>query len=262
MFDELLTFHGLMSLLTLTIMEIVLGIDNVIFISIISDKLDPAVQAKARFIGLSGALVIRIILLSLVSFLVSMDAVSLFSVWDFQFSWSDLIHIAGGIFLVYKSTSEIYEKVEGYGEHAIDQKKKLGLSNAIFQIVLLDVVFSFDSILAAVGLTTHFEIMVIAVIISLVIMLVFSKTISDFINKHPSVKVLALSFLLMIGVMLIIDGFGTEVPHEYIYFAMFFSLLVEGINMYSNKRNKTRENIEKAIEAEHREEEKEQKAKL
>ncbi|WP_026209524.1 TerC family protein [Cytophaga aurantiaca] len=258
MFDEFLTFYGLMSLLTLTIMEIVLGIDNVIFISIISDKLDANIQAKARFIGLSGALIIRIVLLSFVSYLVKADKVALFHLFSIGFSWSDLIHIAGGLFLVYKSTSEIYEKVEGYGEHDVDNKKKLSLGNAISQIVLLDVVFSFDSILAAVGLTVHFKIMVVAVVISLIIMLVFSKTISDFINKHPSVKVLALSFLLMIGMMLILEGFGNEIPHGYIYFAMFFSLLVEGINMYSNKRNKTRENIEKAVEQEEKEQEQEE----
>jgi len=248
MFDAFLTFDGWMSLLTLTIMEIVLGIDNVIFISIISDKLNPEIQSKARFVGLAGALVIRIILLSFITYLVGMNK-SIFTVLNIGFSWRDLILMAGGLFLVYKSTNEIYEKMEGHVEVQEERLNK-SLSNAVMQIILLDVVFSFDSILTAVGLSNHIEIMVIAVIISMIVMLVFSKTISDFINKHPSVKVLALAFLLMIGILLIAEGFEQTVPKAYIYFAMFFSLLVEGINMYSNKRNKTRENIEKAIDEE------------
>jgi len=245
MFDAFLTLDGWMSLLTLTIMEIVLGIDNVIFISIISDKLSPEIQSKARFVGLAGALVIRIILLSFITYLVGMDK-SIFTVFDIGFSWRDLILIAGGLFLVYKSTSEIYEKMEGHLE-IHEGKANKSLSTAIMQIILLYVVFSFDSILTAVGLSNHIEIMVIAVVISMVVMLIFASTISNFINKHPSVKVLALSFLLMIGILLIAEGFDQHVPKGYIYFSMFFSLLVEAINMYSNKRNKTRENIEKAV---------------
>lgn len=254
MFDAFLTLDGWMSLLTLTIMEIVLGIDNVIFISIISDKLNPEIQSKARFVGLAGALVIRIILLSFITYLVGMDK-SIFVLFHLGFSWRDLILMAGGLFLVYKSTTEIYEKMEGTHVEVHEEKINKSLSTAVMQIILLDVVFSFDSILTAVGLSNHIEIMVIAVIISMIVMLIFAKTISDFINKHPSVKVLALAFLLMIGILLIAEGFEQTVPKGYIYFAMFFSLLVEGINMYSNKRNKTRENIEKAIEAEHREQE-------
>jgi predicted tellurium resistance membrane protein TerC len=242
MFDAFLTFDGWMSLLTLTIMEIVLGIDNVIFISIISDKLKPEIQAKARFIGLAGALVIRIILLSFIAYLVGMNA-GLFTLFEIEFSWRDLILIAGGLFLVYKSTTEIYEKVEGV-IHIEEEKVNKNISTAIMQIILLDVVFSFDSILTAVGLSKHIEIMVIAVIISMVVMLIFAAKIGDFINKHPSVKVLALSFLLMIGILLIAEGFDQHVPKGYIYFAMFFSLLVEVINMYSNKRNETRQNIQ------------------
>jgi predicted tellurium resistance membrane protein TerC len=246
MFDAFLTFDGWMSLLTLTIMEIVLGIDNVIFISIISDKLSPEIQSKARFVGLAGALIIRIILLSFITYLVGMDK-SIFTIFNIGFSWRDLILMAGGLFLVYKSTTEIYEKMEGHVE-VKEEKFNKSLSNAVMQIILLDVVFSFDSILTAVGLSNHIEIMVIAVIISMVVMLIFAKSIGDFINKHPSVKVLALSFLLMIGVLLIAEGFDQHVPKGYIYFAMFFSLLVEVINMYSNKRNNTRENVVKAIE--------------
>ncbi len=242
MFDAFLTLDGWMSLLTLTIMEIVLGIDNVIFISIISDKLKPEIQAKARFIGLAGALIIRIILLSFIAYLVGMSA-GLFTLFEIEFSWRDLILIAGGLFLVYKSTTEIYEKVEGV-IHIEEEKVNKNISTAIMQIILLDVVFSFDSILTAVGLSKHIEIMVIAVIISMIVMLIFAAKIGDFINKHPSVKVLALAFLLMIGILLIAEGFDQHVPKGYIYFSMFFSLLVEAVNMYSNKRNETRKNIQ------------------
>lgn len=254
MFDVFLTLDGWMSLLTLTIMEIVLGIDNVIFISIISDKLNIDIQAKARFIGLAGALIIRIILLSFITYLVGMNA-DIFTAFDMGFSWRDLILMAGGLFLVYKSTSEIYEKMEGH-EEIHSSKGKKSLSTAIFQIVLLDVVFSFDSILTAVGLSDHIEIMVIAVVISMIVMLVFASSISGFINKHPSVKILALSFLLMIGILLIAEGFGQHVPKGYIYFSMFFSLLVEAINMYSNKRSKAKEAAEKIAEKELHEEQK------
>ena len=243
MFDPFLTIDGWMSLLTLTIMEIVLGIDNVIFISIISDKLKPEIQSKARLIGLSGALVIRIILLSFISYLAHMDK-GLFSAFGTDFSWRDLILIAGGLFLVFKSTTEIYHKVEGEIDVEEDKINK-GLWNAIMQIVLLDVVFSFDSILTAVGLSDYLLIMIIAVVISMIVMLIFAKVISDFINTHPSVKVLALSFLLMIGILLIAEGFNQHVPKGYIYFSMFFALIVEGINMYSDKRNKRKQDAAK-----------------
>jgi len=253
MFDAFLTIDGWMSLLTLTIMEIVLGIDNVIFISIISDKLNPKIQSKARFIGLAGALIIRIVLLSFITYLVGMES-SIFTVFDIGFSWRDLILIAGGIFLVYKSTLEIYEKVEGHVE-VHEGKANKSLSTAIMQIVLLDVVFSFDSILTAVGLSNHIEIMVIAVVISMVVMLIFAATISDFINKHPTVKMLALAFLLMIGLLLIAEGFEQHVPKGYIYFPMFFSLFVEAINIYANKRNKAHVNTAKVVDKELQEEE-------
>lgn len=244
MFDPFLTLDGWMSLMTLTIMEIVLGIDNVIFISIISDKLKPEIQSKARFVGLSGALIIRIILLSFISYLVHMNS-GLFSLFGNEFSWRDLILIAGGLFLVFKSTTEIYHKVEGEVEVEKEKVSK-GLSNAIFQIILLDVVFSFDSILTAVGLSDYILIMVIAVVISMIVMMLFANKISNFINTHPSIKVLALSFLLMIGILLIAEGFDQHVPKGYIYFSMFFSLLVEIINMYAGKRNRKKE-IEKKL---------------
>jgi len=239
-FAPFLTLDGWMSLLTLAIMEIVLGIDNVIFISIISDKLKPEIQSKARLAGLGGALVIRIVLLSFISYLVHMSK-TLFVIdigkLHSDMSWHDLILIAGGLFLVFKSTTEIYHKLEG--EPEIDEAQiNKGLWNAVVQIILLDVVFSFDSILTAVGLSGDLLIMVVAAIISMIVMLIFAKTIGAFINKHPSVKVLALSFLLMIGILLIAEGFDQHVPKGYIYFSMFFSLLVEAINMYSNKRNK------------------------
>jgi len=243
MFDPFFTLDGWMSLLTLTIMEIVLGIDNVIFISIISDKLNPEIQSKARLIGLSGALIIRIMLLSFISYLVHMDK-ALFEVMGNEFSWRDLILFAGGLFLVFKSTTEIYHKVEGESEEDEDKMNK-DLWNAIVQIILLDVVFSFDSILTAVGLSDYVLIMIIAVIISMIVMLIFAKVISDFINTHPSVKVLALSFLLMIGILLIAEGFNVHVPKGYIYFSMFFSLIVQVINMYADRRSKNKKELKK-----------------
>ncbi|MBC7451227.1 MAG: TerC family protein [Cytophagales bacterium] len=245
MFEPFLTVEGWMSLLTLTIMEIVLGIDNVIFISIISDKLKKDIQAKARFIGLTAALVIRIILLTTISYLVIHLKAPLFTAFNNEISWRDMILIGGGMFLVFKSTTEIYHKVEGEVE-VEGEKVNKSLTNAVFQIILLDVVFSFDSILTAVGLSGNSLIMSIAVVLSMIVMIVFSTNISNFINTHPSIKVLALSFLLMIGMMLISQGLDKEIPKEYIYASMVFSLFVEGINMYSGKRNKKKkEAIEK-----------------
>jgi predicted tellurium resistance membrane protein TerC len=192
---------------------------------------------------LSGALIIRIMLLSFISYLVHMDK-ALFEVMGNEFSWRDLILFAGGLFLVFKSTTEIYHKVEGESEEDEDKMNK-DLWNAIVQIILLDVVFSFDSILTAVGLSDYVLIMIIAVIISMIVMLIFAKVISDFINTHPSVKVLALSFLLMIGILLIAEGFNVHVPKGYIYFSMFFSLIVQVINMYADRRSKNKKELKK-----------------
>lgn len=232
--EHLLTADGLISFLSLTLMEIVLGVDNIIFISILTNRLPLDQQAKARTIGISLAIIIRIGLLFAISWLISLSE-PLFTLFDMDFTIRDLILMAGGIFLIYKSTSEIHEKLEGE-EHHTENLKKLTIQTAIFQIVLLDIVFSFDSILTAIGLVDSVMIMVIAVVISMGIMLLSAKKISDFVNDHPTVKMLALSFLLMIGMLLIADGFHFHVPKGYVYFAIFFSLVVEILNLRMQKK--------------------------
>lgn len=234
--EELLTIDNLISLLSLTLMEIVLGIDNIIFISILTGRLPVEQQGKARTIGIGLALLIRVVLLFAITWLIGLTE-PLFTVFELQITIRDLILIAGGLFLLYKSTNEIHEKLEGEDE-SNKNVVQLTFATAIFQIVLLDMVFSFDSILTAIGLVENVLIMVIAVIISMVIMLVSAKKISDFIHEHPTMKMLALSFLLMIGVLLILDGFHVEVPKGYVYFAIFFSLLVEFLNLKMKKRSK------------------------
>lgn len=238
MLEPLMSVDGLISLMTLAMLEIILGIDNVIFISIISDRVSIEQQGKARILGLLLALVVRIILLMFISYLAHLttDAAVLFG---HHFTWRDLVLIAGGVFLIYKTTNEIHENLEGTEEEK-KTSKKMSLWSAIVQIILIDIVFSFDSILTAIGLTDHLIIMVIAMTFAMLVMIVFSKTISAFINEHPTVKMLALSFLIMIGVFLIIEAFHVEVPKGYIYFSMFFSLMVEILNLLVKKRNKTK----------------------
>lgn len=218
------------SLLTLTFLEVVLGIDNIIFISIISDRLPESKQATARNLGLTLAIVVRILLLMSISWIVQLKE-PLMTIYEFELSIRDLILILGGLFLLAKSTSEIHEKIEGdNAKKEAKSSKILTMKRAIFQIILLDIVFSFDSILTAIGLSNQIIIMVAAVLISLVVMLLFAKKVSDFVNKKPTVKVLALSFLLMIGTLLILDGVHVHVPKGYIYFSLLFSLLVEFLN--------------------------------
>ena len=238
--EELLSLDGLVSLLSLTLMEIVLGIDNIIFISILTSRLPKGQEGKARTIGISLAIIIRVALLFGISWLISLSE-PLFSIFDLDITIRDLILMAGGLFLIYKSTTEIHEKLEGEEENT-KNIKQLTLQTAVFQIVLLDIVFSFDSILTAIGLVDSILIMVTAVVISMGIMLLSAKKISDFVNSHPTVKMLALSFLLMIGVLLIVDGFHMHVPKGYVYFAIFFSLLVEILNL------KMRKNKEKPVQ--------------
>ncbi len=218
------------SLLTLTFLEIVLGIDNIIFISIVSDRLPKEKQSKARNFGLLLAILIRVALLFAISWIVQLTA-PIISVYDFDLSTRDLILIAGGLFLLAKSTSEIHEKIEGDKEVNDDNKNfTMTLRKAIVQIVLLDVVFSFDSILTAVGLSNQVLIMIAAVIMALLVMLIFAKKVSDFVNRNPTIKMLALAFLIMIGTLLILDGFHVHVPKGYIYFSLVFSLGVELLN--------------------------------
>lgn len=232
--EVLLSGEGLISLLTLTLMEIVLGIDNIIFISIIANKLPGTQEAKARNIGLALALIFRIVLLLAITWIIGLTK-PLFSVMEYDVSVRDLILFVGGLFLIAKSTTEIHAKLEGE-----EEGKKAGKVNTlfmvIFQIILLDMVFSIDSILTAIGLVEEVLLMVIAVVISIIIMMVFAGKISAFINRHPTVKILALSFLLLIGFMLCIEALHFHVPKGYIYFAIFFSLFVEVLNMRMRKR--------------------------
>jgi predicted tellurium resistance membrane protein TerC len=231
-----LTLDTWIALLTLTFLEIVLGIDNIIFISIVAGKLPKEEQRKARLIGLSLALIVRIILLMGITWLIGLTDPVL-NVYDFSLSWRDIILATGGLFLIAKSTSEIHHKVEG-DEKEKEIKKPKAFSNAIVQIVLLDIIFSFDSILTAVGLTNEITLMIIAVIVSIIVMMFFAKAIGDFVNKHETLQILALSFLILIGFMLIVEGVHIHVPKGYIYFAVFFSLVVEVINIRARKKKK------------------------
>jgi predicted tellurium resistance membrane protein TerC len=240
-FYGLFSVASLISLLTLAVLEVVLGIDNIIFISIVAGKLPKELQRKARATGLMLALILRIALLFGITWIIGLKA-PLFTIADFGATGRDLILFAGGVFLLYKTTIEIHEKIEGNDEETSVNLKKLTLNSAILQIVLIDIVFSFDSILTAVGLVDNLLIMILAVIIAMVIMLYFSEKVSDFINNNPTIKMLALAFLLMIGMILIIDAFHVHVPKGYVYFSMAFSLLVEWLNLTMRKKKEKREN--------------------
>jgi predicted tellurium resistance membrane protein TerC len=225
------------ALLTLTFLEVVLGIDNIIFISIVAGKLPAEKQARARNIGLMFALVFRIALLLGISYIIQFTQ-PLITVMDFALSGRDLILAAGGIFLLFKSTMEIHHKMQGTPEE-VKQGSAHSVSGVIAQIILLDIIFSFDSILTAVGLVKEVLVMIIAVVIALGIMMAFAGKISNFINNNPTLQILALSFLILIGFMLMVEGFHVEVPKGYIYFAVFFSLTVEMINLRMRKKTKT-----------------------
>jgi predicted tellurium resistance membrane protein TerC len=229
MFEALFSSAGLISLITLVVMEIVLGVDNVIFIAILTGKLPKEQQAKARAIGLSLALIMRIGLLFTIKWIMSLNR-TLLTIWSIGLTGRDLVLLAGGLFLLYKSVMEILDKLQGV-EEAAPKIKVLNFKMAVIQIVLIDIVFSFDSILTAVGLVDNLLIMILAVIISLFIMLLFSKYVSDFVNNHPTVKMLALCFLLMIGVLLVAEGFHCHLSKATIYFAMGFSFMVELLNL-------------------------------
>ena len=224
------------SLLTLTAMEIVLGIDNVVFLSILSGKLPKEQQPKAQKLGLSLALIFRLGLLGAISWVMGLTA-KLFTVMDKDFSGQKLILLVGGLFLVAKSTHEIYDKLEVSHQEEKKAGSRGSFALVLVQILALDMVFSLDSVITAVGMASHIAIMVVAMILSVIVMLVFAGRISDFVNRHPSMKILALSFLLLIGVMLTAEGLGQHISKGYIYFAMAFSLLVEMLNMRLRKRH-------------------------
>lgn len=227
------------ALLTLTFLEIVLGIDNIIFISLVAGKVPEENQKKARLGGLTIALVMRILLLLSITWIIGLTEPVL-TIADFELSWRDIILVSGGIFLLIKSTLEIHHKVEGQQEAAENggkTKNTMSFTSAIIQIVLLDLVFSFDSILTAVGLTDQIILMVIAVVVAIIVMMIFAKPVGEFVNDHPTIQILALSFLILIGVMLIVEGAHYHVPKGYIYFAVFFSLAIEMLNMRYRKKN-------------------------
>lgn len=224
------------ALLTLTALEIVLGIDNIIFVSILAGKLPEDQEDLGRKLGLLMAMVTRILLLFSLNWLTNLTA-PLFNVLGHGFSGRDLIMFSGGLFLLGKATFEIHERLEGEEGHA-SQEVAPKLSAVLVQIMLLDVVFSLDSVITAVGMADELAIMVIAVIVAVVIMLISSGPISDFVNERPTVKILALSFLLMIGFSLVAEGLGVHIPKGYIYFAMGFSVFVEVINLQVRKRTR------------------------
>jgi len=224
------------SFLTLSVMEIVLGIDNIVFISVLVARL-PAEQAKrARQIGLGLALVFRILLLMVLAYLVGLTQ-PVFTLFDHPFSWRDLILLAGGLFLVYKATHEIHKGVEGEGDGA-SGPITAGFAAIVSQIIVIDIVFSVDSIITAIGMAEHLEIMIAAVIVAMIVMYIASGPISHFIEHHPTTKMLALAFLLMIGAALIADGIGFHIPRSYLYAAMAFSTLVEVLNVVAQRNRK------------------------
>jgi predicted tellurium resistance membrane protein TerC len=227
-----------LALLTLTFFEVVLGIDNIIFISIVSNRLPVEIRAKTRNMGLILAMVVRILLLLGITWVIGFKQ-PLFTVFDKAFSGRDLILGLGGLFLIAKSTREIGSEMEGdEDEGQPSTKGKVNIPGIIVQIILLDIIFSFDSILTAVGLTNHVLIMIVAVVLSIIIMIIFSGRISEFINKHPSMEVLALGFLILIGFMLFLEGLHYDIPKGYIYFAVAFSLGIEMINIRVRKLRK------------------------
>jgi len=226
----LLTGEGIIVLLSLSVLEVILGIDNIIFISIVSSKLPKSQQARARYLGLTLALVMRVALLSVISWIAGLKE-PWFSIGDFPVSFRDMILMAGGVFLTYKTIIEIAAKVNGNDHDSEHSPATLTFRNAIIQIVLLDIVFSFDSILTAVAVSNNLIIMVIAVIVAVGTMIFFSGVISDFINRHPTVKMLALAFLVVIGVVLMLDALHLHIDKTYIYAAMGFSFAVEMLNM-------------------------------
>ncbi|MBK9176894.1 MAG: TerC family protein [Flavobacteriales bacterium] len=227
----LLTSHGIIALLTLTALEIVLGIDNIVFISILSNSLSTkADQRKARQLGLALAMITRILLLLSLSWVMGLDK-PFITLFEHPFSGRDIVLLLGGLFLIYKATVEIRAKVTGQDEANTRTKRHKGLASVIAQIILIDLVFSLDSVITAVGMSNEIIIMVLAVIIAVLVMMLAAGSISRFVEKHATVKVLALAFLVMIGVALLIEGMGEHINKNYIYFAMGFSVGVEMLNL-------------------------------
>ncbi len=234
---DLLTIPNLIALFTLTSLEVVLGIDNIVFIAIVASRLPEEQRRLARLLGLGVAVVTRLMLLFTLSYLASMTE-PVIAYGDRDLSGRDIILILGGIFLIYKATKEIHEKTVGEESElrVKDASRAPTLRGIVFQIVLIDIIFSLDSVITAVGMTNNLPIMATAIIMAVIVMLIFSGVIVDFIEENPTVKMLALAFLLMIGFVLIIDGFGYHVEKGYVYFAMGFSLFVEMLNLRSLRK--------------------------
>jgi len=226
----------LIAFLTLTVLEIVLGIDNIIFISIVSGKLPETQQPKARFVGLSLAMIMRILLLLSLTWIMRLTS-PLFEILSQEISGRDLILIVGGLFLIGKSTFEIHDKLEGE-EGSKSTKVYPSFSNVIVQILLLDIVFSLDSVITAVGMVDKIGVMISAVVVAVIFMMIFASPISNFVHKHPTIKILALSFLILIGLSLVTEGFDQHIPKGYIYFAMAFTVFVEMLNLKIRGKSK------------------------
>ncbi|MFM7663435.1 MAG: TerC family protein [Bacteroidota bacterium] len=244
-FEIFLQYQGWLYLLLLSLLEVVLGIDNVIFISIITDKMkNPALKNRARSLGLTLALIIRFVLLGMLSLLIHLIE-PIYAPWFGEFNYEDLVLLVGGLFLIYKSTLEMHRSVKH--EEKKSSKSELTFRNVVTQIVLVDIVFGFDSVISAIGMTNGMEhelhanpiaIVYLSVLISMLVMIRFSGIISDFIQKNPTIKTIALSFLLMIGVFLVAEAFGHNIPKGYIYFGFGFSIFVELLNMRIRKNER------------------------
>jgi predicted tellurium resistance membrane protein TerC len=239
MFDWIFTVEGWLSLATLTVLEIVLGIDNLVFLSIASQKLPPERRKTAQRIGLAGALILRIAMLSMLVWLIKLTY-PVVMIADFDLSWRDIILIIGGIFLLYKGTREIHDEMEG-GEEGPRRAYTANFIGVIALIMVIDFVFALDSIITAVGMTDVLAVMILANVFAIIIMLVAAAPVSGFIARHPTVKMLALAFILLIGVALIGDGLGMHIPRPYIYFAITFSLAVEALNTVVRARRRRNE---------------------
>jgi len=246
MFDWITSPEAWVALATLTTLEIVLGVDNIIFISILVSRLPEARRNLARRLGLGLAMVTRLALLAGISWVMGLTD-TLFTVLETDVSGRDLILIGGGLFLLFKATSEIHHSLEGSDSHATNVATA-SFGMILVQIAILDIVFSLDSVITAVGLVNHFSLMAIAIIAAVLVMLFAAKSIGDFVDRHPTIKMLALSFLILVGVTLIVEGFDVHVPKGYIYFAMAFSVAVEMLNLRVRKRSSQPVTLHKTLE--------------
>jgi predicted tellurium resistance membrane protein TerC len=234
MFEWMADPQAWIALVTLTVLEIVLGIDNIIFISILSGKLPPDQRGRARVVGLAAAMIMRILLLASLAWLSHLTA-TLFQVWGQEVTARDLVLFGGGLFLLAKATYEIHHNLEGPGEEE-GVKKAVSFASVIAQIMVLDIVFSLDSVITAIGMAEHLPVMIAAVVIAVLVMMAAARPISEFVEDHPTVKMLALAFLLLIGMALVADGLHQHIPKGYIYFAMGFSVFVEMLNLRAKSK--------------------------